>query len=82
MLRAYALAIGIALMALVPASVGANTYQTQEGTPDIQSVGPLAFGEGGILFIADPLSAAVFAVDTKETAGSAENAMLHVKGID
>jgi len=66
MLRAYALAIGIALMALVPDSVVANTYQTREGTPDIQSVGPLAFGEAGFLFIGDPLAAAVFAVDTKE----------------
>ena len=66
MLRAYALAIGIALMAIVPASLAANIDQTQEGTPDIQSVGPLAFGEAGILFIADPLAAAVFAVDTKE----------------
>ncbi len=82
MLRAYALAIGIALMAIVPASLAANIDQTREGTPDIQSVGPLAFGEGGILFIADPLAAAVFAVDTKETAGSAENVTLHVKGID
>lgn len=32
------------------------------GTPDIQSVGPIAFGPDGILFVADNASAAIFAL--------------------
>lgn len=36
----------------------------KKGTPDVKSAGPLTFGPEGILFIGDPLGAAIFAVDT------------------
>jgi len=36
------------------------------GTPDIASVGPLAFGPQGILFIADNVGANIFAVDVND----------------
>jgi hypothetical protein len=80
--KTHALAIGLMLVAFVAAPAVADSYEMQEGTPDIKSVGPLAFGEAGILFIGDPLGAAVFAIDTKDTAGSAENVKLNVEGID
>lgn len=37
------------------------------GTPDITSVGPLAFGPQGILFIADNVGANIFAVDVADS---------------
>lgn len=42
----------------------------KKGTPDIKVAGPLAFGPDGVLFIGDPQSAAIFAVDTGDTSGS------------
>jgi hypothetical protein len=33
-----------------------------EGKPDLKSIGPIAFGPDGVLFIGDPLGAAIFAV--------------------
>ncbi|HWB08434.1 MAG TPA: hypothetical protein VG826_04390 [Pirellulales bacterium] len=36
----------------------------QQGQPDLKFAGPMAFGPDGILFVGDPLSAAVFAIDT------------------
>ncbi|HQU44628.1 MAG TPA: hypothetical protein PK867_17555 [Pirellulales bacterium] len=38
----------------------------QQGQPELKFAGPMAFGPDGILFIGDPMSAAVFAIDTGE----------------
>ena len=43
------------------------TDSLKQGTPDLKSVGPLAFGPEGILFVADPQAAAIFAFDTGDT---------------
>jgi hypothetical protein len=40
-----------------------RTYGLEQGTPDLKSVGPIAFGPDGILFVADNVSAAIFAID-------------------
>ena len=37
------------------------------GTPDIASAGPLTFGPGGVLFIADNAGANIFAVDVNDS---------------
>jgi hypothetical protein len=36
----------------------------KQGTPDLKSAGPLAFGPEGILFVGDSQGAAIFAIDT------------------
>jgi hypothetical protein len=41
-----------------------------QGNVELKSAGPLAFGPGGVLFIADPQSSAVFAVETGDTANT------------
>lgn len=52
-------------MLLVGSAQGAGLADSlKKGTPDVKSVGPLAFGPEGILFIGDPAGAAIFAVDT------------------
>src|SRR5262245_61363541 len=38
-----------------------------QGTADLKSAGPLAFGPNGVLFIGDPQASAVFAIDTGDT---------------
>ena len=41
----------------------------EKGTPKIQSAGPMTFGPNGILFLGDPKSAAIFAIDTDDNSG-------------
>jgi hypothetical protein len=43
-------------------TIDAASYGLEMGSPAIQSVGPLAFGPDGILFVADNVSAKVFAL--------------------
>ncbi len=41
-------------------------YGLQVGAPEIRSVGPITFGPGDVLFVADNASATVFAVDVAD----------------
>ncbi|HEY1067913.1 MAG TPA: hypothetical protein VGE52_17450 [Pirellulales bacterium] len=53
----------------------------QKGKPDVKSIGPLAFGPDGVLFLGDPRGAAIFAVEAP-TASSAVDANFKIEGID
>jgi hypothetical protein len=54
----------------------------QPGTPEIESVGPLAFGPEGILFIGDPKGAAIYAIDTGDAGAARSEAKFKVTDID
>ena len=54
----------------------------KEGKAAFKSMGPLAFGPEGILFIADTKSAAVVAVDTADTKAAGAEKALKVDGIN
>ena len=69
----------LAVSSVLAATVSAGKTK---GTPDIQSVGSLAFGPDGILLIGDSVSGAVFAVDLEDTTPAGEAASLEVKDID
>jgi hypothetical protein len=56
------LAVGIAL-AVGATSQAAPPGLDQTGKADLKSAGPLAFGPEGVLFVADPMGAAVFAIE-------------------
>ena len=43
-------------------AVSMGKYGLEVGTPGIKSVGPLAFGPDGILFLADNVGATIFAI--------------------
>jgi hypothetical protein len=51
------------------------------GNADIKSAGVLTFGPEGILFVGDPVGAAVFAFDTQDRTAS-QGAAVEVKGIN
>ncbi len=51
--------------ATTPVDLGASA---KVGTPPMKSIGPLAFGPDGVLFAADSQSAAIFAIDTGDSA--------------
>lgn len=40
-----------------------RTYGLQQGTPELKSIGSIAFGPESILFVADNVSATIFAID-------------------
>lgn len=55
-----------AALAMILAGTGAASPAAEMtvGTPDWKSVGPLAFGPNGLLFVGDTQGGAIFAVDT------------------
>jgi hypothetical protein len=57
------------------------TADMKEGKPPIQSMGQLAFGPEGILFIADTKAAAIYAISTGDTKAGAAKAF-KVEGVN
>src|SRR5215467_9358967 len=45
----------------------ADRHGLAPGTPDLRSVGPLAFGPDGVLFVADNVSATIFAIGVDDS---------------
>jgi hypothetical protein len=57
--------LAVAAVALLAGSARADKeHGLMKGAPEIKSAGPVAFGPDGILFVADPEGAAIFAIDT------------------
>ena len=73
----FALALALALPAVAQAAGGMST-----GTPDIKFAGPLTFGPDGVLFVGDPQSAAMFAIETKDDQRAAAAKPVNVDDID
>ncbi len=59
-----------------------NDYGLRVGTPEIRSVGPIAFGPAGILFVADNASAKVFAIDVADPGGEAGVGSFELENVD
>jgi len=53
-------------LALIVSTAPAADYGLKQGTADLKSAGPLAFGPEGILFAGDHMGAAIFAIDTND----------------
>jgi hypothetical protein len=77
-------AFGLSLLLIASIAPAANLDlgpSAVTGTPPLQSVGPIAFGPDGVLFVADSESAAVFAIETGDTEPATSNSYL-VEGLD
>jgi len=59
-----------------------NDYGLRAGTPDVRSVGPIAFGPAGILFVADNAAAKVFAIDVADPGGEAGADSFELEDVD
>lgn len=60
--------ITLTLLVAAACAFGASvTASLKPGKADLKSAGPLAFGPEGILFVADPMGARVFAIATGDT---------------
>jgi hypothetical protein len=80
MLRKTLVSLGI--LTLLVAPLWAATEGLTKGSVQLKSAGPLAFGPDGILFVADPQAAAIYAVATGDTSGNPEDVQLNVSGLD
>ena len=63
-------AVLFASVALLTAQVGhaIDRWGLKEGVVELKSAGPMAFGPDGIVFLGDPVAAAVVAVATEDAA--------------
>jgi len=59
-----------------------NAHGLAVGTPAIRSLGALAFGPDGVLFVADNVSATIFAIDTRDEAVAGELRPLDIAQLD
>lgn len=68
---------------LLNAQVGqsAERWGLKEGAVELKSVGPVAFGPDGILFVSDPTAATVTAIGTEDAAGDAKQANVAVADV-
>jgi hypothetical protein len=67
-----ALLILAAAVVLAGPAFGADSplSSLKKGTPELKSAGAMTFGPEGILFVADPQAAAIFAIDTGDRSAS------------
>ena len=63
-------------------AVATDKYGLEVGNPEIKSVGPLAFGPEGILFVADNLGAAIFAIDAGDAGAASAQGPINVDNLD
>src|ERR1700722_8233900 len=59
-----------------------SKYGLEVGSPDIKSVGSITFGPEGILFVADNVSATIFAIDVADDGAVTENRSVDVDDLD
>ena len=57
-------------------------YGLEVGTPEIKSVGPLAFAPEGMLFLADNVGATIFAIDVGDADSANEHSEINVENLD
>jgi hypothetical protein len=81
-IRGVLLALAAAVVLAGPA-FGADSLldSLKKGTPELKSAGAMTFGPEGILFVADPLGAAIFAIDTGDRT-AANGGRPKVEGLD
>lgn len=77
-----AILISCAMSGLSNGGPTAEKYNLVLGNADLQSAGVLAFGPEGILFVADPKGAAVFAFDVKDSQRDTSTMAIEIKDID
>lgn len=84
-MKRFSLFIALAFIAFGLSSLNAEAKLTSGmvgGTAKFQSMGPLAFGPEGILFVADTKSAAIFALSTGDTKPAAAGQTLKVEAVN
>lgn len=76
------LTLVVCCVALQTARAARWTAGMAEGKLELKSIGQLAFGPEGILFVADPKAAAIVAIATGDVKAGAGNQLLKVEGLN
>ena len=79
MIASVALVAGFAAVSATRTGV---TAATSDDAPALQSIGPMTFGPGGVLFAADTTGAAIYALDLGAQANGGKAGAADVAGID
>lgn len=83
--------LALALCALVLLTLSATNFTGPDsdltagftyGNPEIASINHMSFGPEGILFLGDSKNAAIYALDTQDTQGSAAVDEINISGFD
>ena len=69
------------VLSVFPAAAESLLTSLEKGDVQLESIGPINFGPEGILFIADPKAAKIYAVDTADRS-AAPSSREDVKDID
>lgn len=72
----------LAALALVTTGIAADAGLKESGKPDLKSAGPITFGPPGVLFVADPQGAAIFAIGVDAPAKAETPKEIKLEGID
>ena len=75
----------MSLMLVSFLSISANAadeWGMEKGAATLKSVGPMAFGPDGILFVGDTKAACIFAIGTEEKSGNPADAKFDVKELN
>lgn len=75
-------AVGLVALSFWISQDSAKEAAWKSGAPELSSAGALAFGPGGVLFVADPVQASLLAVRTGDTKGDPSSVQLAVEGIN
>jgi hypothetical protein len=82
MLKTRCTLAALAVVALCAGTLRADlTESLKKGTPDVKSIGALAFAADGVLFLGDAKGGAIFAIDTADTKPAGTDAV-KIEGID
>src|ERR1039458_8432787 len=65
-----------------PGRITMSKYGLEVGSPDVKSVGSITFGPEGILFVADNVSATIFAIDVADEVTVTETRPVDVEDLD
>lgn len=81
-MKVFSLTVFVLFLIAVPLAASSLTDDFMHGNPEITSIGSLAFGPEGILFLGDSRSGAIFAIDTADKTPSVNKDGLEVENID
>jgi hypothetical protein len=81
-MRIASLLVFVLVLVAVPLAASNLTDDFMKGSPDIKSIGSLAFGPEGILFAGDSKGGAIFAINTGDKTPSPNTDALEVEDID
>ncbi len=82
MRRLHLLNTAAIVLLLSTAAMAAEPLGLKQGTPDIQSAGPLAFAPQGVLLVGDTKGAAIFAIATGDQGSPAAKSNLQMEGLN